>query len=70
MRAVICKSFDGGPDDLAVEEVPDPQAKDGEIVVAMKAAGVNFADTLMLKGKYQATPPLPFSPECSRSRLS
>ena len=62
MRAVICKSFDGGPDDLVVEEVPDPQAKDGEIVVAMKAAGVNFADTLMLKGKYQATPPLPFSP--------
>ncbi len=62
MRAVVCKSFDGGPDDLVVEDQPDPTAGEGEIVVAMKAAGVNFADTLMLSGKYQATPPLPFSP--------
>jgi len=62
MRAVLCKSFDGGPDDLVIEDLPDPSAGKGEIVVAMKAAGVNFADTLMLKGQYQATPPLPFSP--------
>lgn len=61
MRALVCHRL-GGPDDLEVRELPDPQPGPGEIAIAVAAAGVNFADTLMIAGKYQEKPPLPFVP--------
>jgi NADPH2:quinone reductase len=61
MKAVLCKAW-GGPETLVVEEVPSPHAGAGEVVVDVKAAGVNFPDMLMIQGKYQVKPPLPFTP--------
>ena len=61
MKALICKTL-GLPDALVCEEVPDPQPAPGQVVVEMKAAGVNFPDALVIQGKYQFKPPLPFSP--------
>src|SRR5262245_53579216 len=61
MRAVLCKHF-GPPESLVVEDVPDPIAGSGEVVLSVKAASVNFPDVLMIENKYQVKPPLPFSP--------
>jgi NADPH2:quinone reductase len=59
MRAVVCKAFDGIAA-LKLEDVPTPVAAAGEVVVRIHAAGVNFADVLMVAGRYQVKPPLPF----------
>ena len=56
MKAILCTHF-GGPDDLELKEVPDPVAEPGEVVVAVKAAALNFFDTLIIAGKYQHKPP-------------
>ncbi|KZD12318.1 NADPH:quinone oxidoreductase family protein [Oceanibaculum pacificum] len=61
MRAVLCESLDG-PDALTIGVRPDPVAGPGEVLVDIKAGGLNFADTLMVQGKYQEKPPLPFVP--------
>ena len=61
MRAVLCKEF-GEPETLTVEQVADPVAAEGELRIAVAAAGVNFADTLMISGGYQESPEFPFSP--------
>jgi NADPH2:quinone reductase len=61
MRAVLCKAF-GPPESLVVEELPSPVAGPGDVVIAVKAAGVNFPDVLIIQNKYQVKPPLPFSP--------
>jgi NADPH2:quinone reductase len=61
VKAVLCKAF-GPPESLVVEEVPSPVAGPGEVVIAVKAAGVNFPDVLIIQNKYQLKPPLPFSP--------
>ena len=61
MKALICKTL-GLPAALVCEEVPDPQPGPGQVLVEMKAAGVNFPDALVIQGKYQFKPPLPFSP--------
>jgi len=61
MKALLCKQY-GLPDTLVVEEVPDPVPGAGEIVVDMKAAGVNFPDVLIIQNKYQFKAELPFSP--------
>lgn len=61
MRAVLCKEL-GPPEKLVVEDVPSPKAGKGQIVVSVKASGVNFPDTLIIQGKYQFKPELPFSP--------
>ena len=61
MRAVLCKAY-GMPGDLVLEDVPSPQPGQGEVLVTVKAAGVNFPDVLMIQNKYQHRPPLPFSP--------
>ncbi|WP_332847878.1 NADPH:quinone oxidoreductase family protein [Massilia sp. S19_KUP03_FR1] len=61
MKAVVCKAW-GPPDDLVVEEVSDLVAGPGEVVVDVKAAGVNFPDVLTVQGKYQFKPELPFTP--------
>jgi NADPH2:quinone reductase len=58
MRAVVCHEF-GPPERLVVEEVDDPHAAPGELLVKVAASAVTFPDTLMLENKYQfkATPP-------------
>jgi NADPH2:quinone reductase len=61
MRALVCKDY-GSPDDLVVENVDDPTAGPGEIVVDIKAAGLNFPDVLVIGGQYQVKTPLPFIP--------
>lgn len=61
MKAAICKSLEG-PQGLTIEDVADPVAAAGQVVVRVKAVGLNFADTLITRGKYQFKPDLPFSP--------
>lgn len=61
MRAVLCKAY-GPPSSLVLEDVPAPQPKPTEVVIGVKACGVNFPDTLIIQGKYQFKPPFPFSP--------
>lgn len=61
MRAILCKEW-GGPEKLALEEVPSPPLRDGAVRIAVHAAGVNFMDTLLVSGQYQVKPPLPFTP--------
>jgi NADPH2:quinone reductase len=61
MRAVLCNAY-GPPESLVVEDVPAPVAGPGEVVIAVKAASVNFPDVLIIQNKYQIKPPLPFSP--------
>ena len=61
MKALLCKQH-GLPDTLVLEEVPDPVPGPNEVVVDMKAAGVNFPDVLIIQNKYQFKPPLPFAP--------
>lgn len=62
MRAILCKAW-GAPRDLTFEEVPSPAPPGpGQVKIAVTAAGINFADTLMIAGHYQHKPPFPFSP--------
>ncbi len=61
MRAVVCKSF-GGIDELRLEEVARPSPGAGEVLIRVHAAGVNFADSLLVAGTYQVKPDFPFSP--------
>ena len=61
MRAVLCREL-GPPENLKLEDVPPPEPGEGQVTIAVSAAGVNFADTLIIAGKYQDKPPLPFSP--------
>jgi NADPH2:quinone reductase len=62
MRAVLCKEF-GDHRNLVVDEVaPPPDPGPGQVKIAVSAAGLNFADLLMIGGSYQEKPALPFSP--------
>jgi NADPH2:quinone reductase len=61
MKALLCKRY-GGPDDLAVEDIAEPVAGPGEAIVDVRAAALNFFDTLIIAGKYQTKPAMPFSP--------
>src|SRR5258707_10372520 len=61
MRAVLCKDW-GPPDSLVVEDVPSPAPGKGQLLVSVKASGVNFPDVLLIQNKYQFKPALPFSP--------
>jgi NADPH:quinone reductase len=61
MKAVLCKQY-GPPETLVLEDLPSPRAGNGEVVVTVKAASVNFPDVLIIQNKYQFKPPLPFSP--------
>ena len=66
MKALLCKEW-GPPEDLAVEEVDDLQPTEGQVVIDVRAASVNFPDTLIIQNQYQFKPDLPFSPggECA-----
>jgi NADPH2:quinone reductase len=61
MRRVVCREF-GQPDELVLEEAPDPEPGPGQVLVGVRAAGVSFVDGLMVGGLYQIKPPLPFTP--------
>jgi NADPH2:quinone reductase len=66
MRAVRVHELTG-PGALRVDDVPDPTPGPGQVLVEVRACGVNFPDVLLTRGKYQFKPTLPFSPggECS-----
>lgn len=61
MRALLCTQF-GPPDLLELRDVSSPVPGQGEVVITVKAASVNFPDVLIIENKYQFKPPLPFSP--------
>ncbi len=61
MRAVLCHAW-GAVEGLQLGDAPPPIPADGEVVIAVKAAGINYADAIMVAGRYQTKPPLPFSP--------
>jgi len=61
MKAALCKSLDG-PEAIVIEEIADPTPGPGEVLVRVRAAALNFLDTLITRGKYQFKPDLPFSP--------
>lgn len=61
MKAVVVRAF-GGPEVLRLEELPDPTAAAGKVVVALKAVGVNPVETYVRAGKYPRVPPLPWIP--------
>ncbi len=61
MRAVLCHAW-GAVEGLQLGDAPSPIPADGEVVIAVRAAGINYADAIMVAGRYQTKPPLPFSP--------
>lgn len=61
MKAVICHVL-GAPEQLALSDIPEPEPGEGEVLIRVRAAALNFFDTLIIRGKYQHKPDLPFSP--------
>jgi NADPH2:quinone reductase len=61
MRAIVCNDFSGVAG-LRLEETPEPRPGTGQIAIRVRACGVNFADSLIARGKYQNQPQPPFSP--------
>lgn len=66
MKALLCEAL-GPAENLVIRDLPEPQPESGEIAIRVKAAALNFFDTLVIQGRYQLKPPLPFSPsaECA-----
>ena len=61
MRAVLCRAW-GEVETLRVEDVAPPKVGPGQVLIDVKATAVNYADAIMVAGRYQTKPPLPFSP--------
>lgn len=61
MRAIVCSEL-GPAEALAVREIEEPRPAPGEVLIEVHAAGLNFPDTLVISGKYQVRPELPFIP--------
>lgn len=61
MKALLCKEF-GPPESLVLEDIADPVPGEGQVVIDVQSASVNYPDALMIEGKYQFKPPFPFSP--------
>jgi len=61
MKAVLCREW-GAPDVLRLEETARRELRPGDVRIRVRAAGVNFADSLMVGGSYQVKPPFPFTP--------
>jgi len=61
MKALVCEAY-GPIDTLVVKDIPSPAPGPKQVLIEVKAAGVNFPDALMVQGLYQVKPPLPFTP--------
>ncbi|HEY5337410.1 MAG TPA: NADPH:quinone oxidoreductase family protein [Rhizomicrobium sp.] len=61
MKAALCTHY-GPPEEMELREVPSPTPGKGQVLISVKACGVNFPDVLMIQDKYQFKPALPFSP--------
>src|SRR5260221_10179720 len=61
MKAVVIDKI-GGPEVMKIAEVPKPEAKPGTVLIKVRAAGINFADTLFRQGQYVMQPQLPDTP--------
>lgn len=61
MKALLSKAV-GGPETLVLDDLPDPKPLKGEVVIAVRAVGVNFPDVLIIEDKYQFKPERPFAP--------
>jgi len=61
MRAIVCRAY-GPPEDLVLDDVPEPVPGPGQLLVRVHAAAVNFPDVLFIAGKYQVRIPPPFIP--------
>jgi len=61
MRAMLCHAW-GPVENLKLGDAAAPVPADGEVAIAVKAVGINYADAIMVAGNYQTKPPLPFSP--------
>jgi len=61
MRALVCRAW-GEVESLTIEDVATPSPKPGEVLIAVQATAVNYADALMVAGRYQTRPSFPFSP--------
>jgi len=61
MKGLLSKA-PGGPETLVLEDMPEPAAGPGEVVVAVKACSINYPDVLIIEDKYQMKPPRPFAP--------
>ncbi|HEV2508184.1 NADPH:quinone oxidoreductase family protein [Bosea sp. (in: a-proteobacteria)] len=66
MKALLCEAL-GPAENLMIRDLPEPKPGPGEIAIRVRAAALNFFDTLVIQGRYQVKPPLPFSPsaECA-----
>jgi len=61
MKALVCRAF-GSEEDLELVDAPAPDLKPGCVRIAVKAAGLNFPDLLLVRGQYQSKPETPFTP--------
>ncbi len=61
MKAMVCREF-SGIEGLSLENIPAPNPAAGQVCIQVRACGVNFADSLITRGQYQAQPQPPFSP--------
>jgi NADPH2:quinone reductase len=61
MKAMLCMHY-GPPEEMELRELPSPAPGKNQVLITVKACGVNFPDVLMLADKYQFKPPLPFPP--------
>ena len=61
MRAIVCREW-GSIDQLTLEDIDKPMPGDGEVLIRVEASAVNFADSIMVAGRYQTKPALPFTP--------
>lgn len=61
MKALVSKAV-GGPETLVVDDLPDPVAGPGQLLVSVRACSVNYPDVLIIEDKYQFKPPRPFAP--------
>ena len=61
MRAVLCRAW-GEVETLTLEDVAPPKVGPGQVLIDVRATAINYADAIMVAGRYQTKPPLPFSP--------
>lgn len=61
VKALLCVRY-GPPEELELQDLPEPQPGPGEALIDVKAVGLNYFDLLIIANRYQVKPPLPFSP--------